>query len=118
MTRLILTTNDSGAGCLMRAGIADIVIPFGFRFTSGPLPSAASLATLLAARSTEHDPAAPHWLDNFDWARGEIGRKGPGLVEFCQQSETVELWIDPDPNAQLILIQLLDHFRSHGMYRG
>ena len=77
MTRLILTTNDSGAGCLMRAGIADIVIPFGFRFTSGPLPSAASLATLLATRSTKQGPAVPHWLDNFDWARDEIAGKAP-----------------------------------------
>jgi hypothetical protein len=99
----------------MQAGIADIVIPFGFRFTWGPLPSAAGLATLLAARSTKHGVAVPHWLDNFDWARSEIGRKGPGLIEFCQQCETVELWIDPDPNAQLMLIWLLDHFRSHGM---
>jgi hypothetical protein len=32
MTRLILTTNDSGAGSLKQAGLADIVIPFGFRF--------------------------------------------------------------------------------------
>ena len=31
MTRLILTTNDSGAGALMQAGAADIVIPLGFK---------------------------------------------------------------------------------------
>jgi hypothetical protein len=113
MTRLILTTSDSGAGCL-QAGIADIVIPFGFRFTRGPLPSAANLATSLATRSGKHDPAVPYWLDNFDGRRGEIARKGLGLIELCQQCETVELWIDPEPNAQLMLIHLLDYFRSHG----
>src|SRR6266852_5533029 len=116
MTRLILTTSDSGAGNLTRAGIADIVIPLCFRFAWGPLPSAADLATSLSTRSTEHGPALPHWLDNFKGRRGEIRRKGLGLIELCQQCETVELWIDPEPNAQLMLIQLLDHFRSHGKF--
>src|SRR5229473_4233714 len=114
MTRLILTTSDSGAGCLMQAGVADVVIPFGFRFAWGPLPSAANLAWSLATRSARHDTAVPHWLDNFDGRRGEIHRRGLGLIELCQQCETVELWIDPEPNAQLMLIHLLDHFRSHG----
>jgi hypothetical protein len=44
MTRLILTTSDSGAGSLRQSGIADIVIPLGFQFIWGPLPSAGDLA--------------------------------------------------------------------------
>ena len=55
MTRLFLTTSDSGAGALKGTGLADIVLPFGFRFVWGPLPSAAELAKLLAARSPKHD---------------------------------------------------------------
>ena len=35
------------------------------------------------------------------------------LAEFCQQYETVELWFDTQPNAQLQLIWLLDYFRSY-----
>jgi hypothetical protein len=35
------------------------------------------------------------------------------LAEFCQQYETVELWFDTGPNAQLLLVWLLDYFRSH-----
>ena len=31
MTRLVLTSTDSAGGCLLRAGVADIVIPLGFR---------------------------------------------------------------------------------------
>ena len=50
MTRLILTTSDSGAGSLKQAGIADIVIPFGFRFVWEKLPSP-ELSWLSAARS-------------------------------------------------------------------
>jgi hypothetical protein len=113
MTRLALTTSASGGGCLLRAGIADIVIPIGFRFVWGPLRSADSLVTLLATRSMKQAPTAPHWLDNFGSKRVRVDWKDLSLIEFCQRCETVELWIDPDPNAQLILVQLLDHFRSH-----
>lgn len=109
MKRLILTTGSSGAGCLMQAGIADLVIPLGYRFTSGPLPSDADLANSLAARSTKSRRAVPHWL----YGTG-IRLKGLGLIELCEQCEAVELWIDPDPNAQLVLIWLLDYFRPHG----
>ena len=35
------------------------------------------------------------------------------LAEFCQHYETVELWFDTKPNAQLQLIWLLDYFRSY-----
>ncbi|WP_291714664.1 hypothetical protein [Bradyrhizobium sp.] len=114
MTRLILTTEDSGAGALMRAGFADLVIPFGFRFVWGPLPSDAELARLLAPRAPEQDPAIPYWLHFLDRRRrGILGRKGLGLIELCEVCERVELWIDPMPNAQLMLIQLLDHVHSH-----
>src|SRR5437868_2234465 len=112
VTRLILTTDSSGAGSLMQAGIADLVIPLDFRFVWGPLPSPSDLATSLSMRSTKHDTALPHWLDNSARRLEEIRRKGLGLTELCQQCETVELWIDPEPNAQLMLIQLLDHFGS------
>jgi len=63
MTRLILTTEDSGAGCLKGTGLADIVLPFGLRFVWGPLPSDAELATFLKARSTKHGSPGSHWLD-------------------------------------------------------
>jgi len=35
------------------------------------------------------------------------------LAEFCEQYETVELWFDTQPDAQLCLVWLLDYFRSH-----
>ena len=63
MTRLILTTDDSGAGCLKGTGLADIVIPFGMRFVWGPQQSDTELAALLAARLTKHDSSGSHWLD-------------------------------------------------------
>ncbi len=33
------------------------------------------------------------------------------MIDLCERCETIELWIDPDPNAQLTLIWLLDHQR-------
>lgn len=99
----------------MEAGRADVVIPFGFRFVWGPLPTPAEFATLLASRSTQHDSVGSHWLD-FVHRRyiEEIGGQDLGLFELCDRCEMVELWIDPDPNAQLQLVWLLDYFRSHG----
>ncbi len=35
------------------------------------------------------------------------------MADFCLQYETVELWFDSDPNAQLRLVWLLDYFRFH-----
>jgi hypothetical protein len=114
MKHLILTTDSSGAECLAQAAIADIVIPFDIRFTSGPLPSDAELANSLATRSTKSRRAVPYWLNDTGWRNEKIRRKGFGLIDLCEQCEAVELWIDPDPNAQLVLIWLLDYFRSRG----
>jgi hypothetical protein len=115
MTRLILTTDDSGAGCLKGTGLADIVIWFGLRFVWGPLLSDAELATFLEARSTKHGSPGSHWLD-FVRARylEEIQGKDLGLIDLCERCETIELWVDPEPNAQLTLIWQLDYLRHHG----
>lgn len=115
MTRLILTTDDSGAGSLRQANIADIVLPFGFRFVWGPLPSDAEIAMSLAPRSAQHDQTIDHWLWNASRKHfGETGSNQMGLIELCEQCDAIELWIDPGPNAQLTLIWLLDYLRHQG----
>ena len=109
MTRLILTTSDSGAGSFKGIGTADIVIPFGFRFVWGQLPSDAELATSLAPSSTQHP-----WLWNvYRTHLGENSESEHTLVDLCEHCERIELWIDPEPNAQLMLIWLLDYLRPH-----
>jgi hypothetical protein len=75
MTRLILTTSESGAGSLKQTGIADVVIPFGFRFVRGPLPSDAEFAAALAPSATQH-----HWLQ-------DIYRKHLGESEVRTQTD-------------------------------
>jgi hypothetical protein len=110
MKRLILTSL-AGSG-LQRSDFADLVIPFSFRLVAGPLPSD-ELATYVAARSDRHGPGT-HWSD-YTGRRplaAKVG-KDAGLIEFCGQCETIELWFDPDPNDQLLLVWLLDYLRPY-----
>lgn len=113
MKRLILTSSDSGAGGLIGAGLADCVVPLGLRFVWGQLPSRSELETWLSSRSAMHEVSGSHWLDLAGKRFEKVRTEGPGLVEFCGRFEAVELWVDPDPDAQLTLIWLLDHLRRH-----
>jgi len=111
MKRVILTSLSGFS--LERSGLADVVIPFVFRFVWGPLPSPDQLATYVATRSDKHGPGT-HWSTYAGrWRQGTGARKDLGLIEFCRHCEKVELWFDPDPNDQLHLVWLLDYFRSH-----
>src|ERR1700704_5999044 len=110
--RLIVTDNSSAAGGLKKAARADIVIPVDRRLVWGPLPSETELAAFFEAR-TNQEPT-DHWLDFGPTPPLErFGIKDLGFLEVCARCETVELWIDPDPNGQLQLIWLLDYLRSH-----
>src|SRR5258708_20889599 len=112
MTRLILT------GWLIpeftKPDFADLAVDFFFRFVWGPLPSPAKLAAYLGPRAPDHAPGS-HWSDFASrWSQSENrSRRDLSLAEFCQQYETVELWFDTQPSAQLRLVWLLDYFRSH-----
>ncbi len=111
MTRLILTSL-SGASPT-GSEYADLVIPFTHRFVWGALPSPEELATYVAARSDKHT-SGTHWSDYASRSPRIIkARKDLGLIEFCRDCETVELWFDPSPNDQLQLVWLLDYLRPH-----
>jgi hypothetical protein len=111
MTRLILTCHSFP---FIESDFADLAVEFLFRFVWGELPSPGELATYLGARTPGHRPGR-HWSDYASrWSQSKKGdRRDLGLVEFCEQYETVELWFDTRPNAQLQLIWLLDYFRSY-----
>jgi hypothetical protein len=112
MTRLILTSDGSGAGALLGAGRADIVISLERRLVWGPPPADAELVAFLAPRTTQRPDS--HGLDYISPGHlKQIGGKYLGLLEMCQRCETVELWMETEPNAQLLLIWLLDYLRSH-----
>jgi hypothetical protein len=114
MTRLILTTSDSGAGNLKFSGLADMVLPIMPELVWGPVPSDAQLAKMVGARSASGRREQSTWLDVINRSgREAMETNGLGLVEFCAECESVQLWVDPEPNAQLILIWLLSCFRGH-----
>jgi hypothetical protein len=88
-------------------------LPLSRGFVWGRLPSPRELEQRLAPRSADEADSS-HWLDNVRGKRVEEAQShGLGLVEFCASFDAIELWIDPEPNAQLILIWLLDYLRPH-----
>jgi hypothetical protein len=112
MKRLILTTSDSGAGCLRQPSVADAVIPFGHRFFER-LPPEAELADSLTASSSQFEQADDDWLLRIYRKYLRDVDSSTRLIDLCEAFDVNDLWIDPDPNAQLILIWLLDYFRPH-----
>ncbi|MES5483492.1 hypothetical protein QMZ05_12110 [Bradyrhizobium sp. INPA03-11B] len=114
MTRLILATSDLAGTMLRRAGQADIAIGFRPRFVWGALPSRAELASSLERRSAEHHDFGTHWLDVASRKHlAPVGDHSLSLLEFCDRCSSIELWADPRPNDQLVLVWLLDFLRPH-----
>src|SRR5580698_7731055 len=112
--RLILTTSDSGAGCLNQPGVADVVVPFGLRFSDQrQSPSEAEIRALLTAPSEPQDEVHDDWLWRIYKKYLDDVDSSTRLIDLCEAFDVNDVWIDPDPNAQLILIWLLDYFRSH-----
>lgn len=112
MTRLVLTTDSSGAGSIKASGLADVAIALERRLVWGRPPFEAETETFFAARTNQREVL--HWQDYSPSRRIErSGGKDLGLIEFCARYDSVELWIDPDPNAQFNLIWPLDFLRSH-----
>jgi hypothetical protein len=99
----------------MENDLADLVLDLAFfDFVWGPQPSTDQLAAHLGPRTGSHDRnRASHWSDWGTHRRKNRKHRNRSLAEFCQQYETVELWFDVRPGAQLKLIWLLDYFRSY-----
>ncbi|XIA63918.1 hypothetical protein ACFIOY_33830 [Bradyrhizobium sp. TZ2] len=97
-----------------KSEFADLAVDFFFRFGWGQLPSPDELATYLGP-GTPDIISGRHWSDFARrWGQSKNRcHRDLSLAEFCQQYETVELWFDTQPNAQLLLVWLLDYFRSY-----
>jgi hypothetical protein len=98
----------------VKSAFADLAVHFFHRFIWGPLPSAAELAAYLGPRAPDQ-ASGTHWSAfAYGWERSEgNAHRNLGLAEFCQQYETVELWFDTRPYAQLQLIWLLDYLCAY-----
>jgi hypothetical protein len=116
MKRLILTTDSSGAGSIGAARLADLVIVLERRLVWGPPLSQAQLDAFFEVRNAVRgsQDRGLHWQDyTTEWRLERSGGKDLSLIEFCSRYDQIELWIDPDPNAQLNLVWLLDFLGAH-----
>ncbi len=43
----------------------------------------------------------------------DFGNRDAGFFKFCERFDSIELWVDPLPNDQLVLVWLLDLLRSY-----
>ncbi|RXG97535.1 hypothetical protein [Bradyrhizobium zhanjiangense] len=116
MKRVILTSS-SGVS-LALADRADMVIPFIYRFVSGPLPTPDHLNSYLGARESRSWSDAMHWSDCVSVRQSPLLRRqdrAGGLLWVCETYgvDLIELWFDPEPNSQLQLIWILGYLRSH-----
>jgi len=113
MDRLIVTSTGSGAGSLKAARIADKVIGFDHDLLCGCVPLVEEPIQFFETRkSLWPNDAVDRFFDEHaaeTWA---------DLGVAIDSAERVELWIDPDPNSQLKLLQLLASIASGSQWVG
>jgi hypothetical protein len=114
VSHLILTTNDRAAATLRQSLIANVAVGFFPRFVWGKLASGEQLLMGLERRSAKHSNPGDHWLDAAGCgALDGFGTRDIGLFELCAKFDSIEIWVDPLPNDQLVLVWLLDLLRPY-----
>lgn len=109
VSHLILATNDGAEGVLRQSGLANVALGFYPRFVCRELPSNEQLLMGLERRSEKHRNSGDHWLDEVcPGALGGFGTRDTGFFELCAKFDSIEIWVDPRPNDQLVLAWLLD----------
>ncbi len=114
--RLIVTSDASGSGHLKQSRIADkVIVSHAFdSLVSGPVPPGEGPAAFLEAREAAFASDSTITGQWWDWNRAmEALRHWNELLALCKLYERIELWIDPGPDEQLRLVQLLDWLGVH-----
>ncbi|AWM02221.1 hypothetical protein [Bradyrhizobium amphicarpaeae] len=114
MSHLILATNDLAADTLRQSFIANVAVGFVPRFVRGKLASEEQLLMGLERRSAKHGNPGDHWLDGAGCGAVDgFGTRDIGFFELCAKFDSIEIWVDPLPNDQLVLVWLLDLLRPY-----
>src|SRR5262245_47723245 len=108
MRPMIITNTDSGAGCVKASSIADRVVGLGHELVFGPAPLTTDPLDFFSARASLQPADAEDWEKEIDNRTAAAWRD---FTAEAEKFERVELWMDPDPNAQLQLMQILDWLR-------
>lgn len=118
MSSLILVTCDSGAGHLKQECAADRILTFTHRLVEGPIPSGGPPETFFQRRQALYEAEGLHnepwWFEVEDLTgdNPQYKRIWSRLPEVCLGYDPITLWIDPDANAHLVLLQLLAWLRT------
>lgn len=68
----------------------------------------------LEPRSAKHRNVGDHWLDDIaQKSLRDFGTRDIGLFDLCAKFDSIEVWTDPQPNDQLVLVWLLNLLRPH-----
>nr|WP_249794615.1 hypothetical protein [Bradyrhizobium sp. Oc8] len=111
---MILATNDRAEDTLRQSGLANIALGFYPRFVWTKLPSKERLLVGLERRSAKHCNSGDHWLDDVcHGALDGFGTRDIGFFELCAKFDSIEVWVDPLPNDELVLVWLLDLLRPY-----
>ncbi|PIT06025.1 hypothetical protein TSA1_12035 [Bradyrhizobium nitroreducens] len=114
MSHLILTTNDRAEDALRQSRLANVVLGFSSRFVWRKLPSQEQLSMGLKRRSDRHCNPGDHWLDHARCGSLDgFGTRDIGFFELCAKFDSIEIWVDPKANDQLVLVWLLDLLRPY-----
>ncbi len=114
MSKLIIATCDAGAGHLKAAKQADRILAITHRLVTGPVRVDGSPEFFFDNRRSIYEADElfyePWWFGGDDVDGEKLPQKAvwSRLPGTCLEYERVELWVDPDANAQLVLLQLLD----------
>ena len=118
MSTLILVTCDSAAGHLKREKRADRIQSFTHRLVTGPVPVDGPPETFFLRQRSLYEADGlfyePFWFEreDLDGTKPQFKPIWSRLPDVCREHDRIELWVDPDPNAQLVMVQLLDWLGS------
>ena len=115
--RLIIVSGDSSSGSLRASKIADRVERTLRRLVWGPVPLEATDPENFGAQRLAAWNSDPHTEDQPEpWERADVAQGADRPSEWTiglpivTEYSRIELWMDPDVNGQLQLLQLLDWF--------
>ena len=119
MARLILTSEHSGASHLKSSHVADEVCILSQRLVLGPVPTISSDIIVSETIWTAHkrlgkDLHLPEARADGDAATYALSDKTGAITlsGVTGNFDEIELWFDPLPNDQLVLLQTLAWFAS------
>lgn len=109
MKKFIVTTTDSGGGCLKAARIANQILSLSYEVLKFSAPNKDDPLNFFDKHLETASDTVEDWeIDVLNECRVRLAKIGQALDEF----DAVELWVDPDANSQLIMLQILHYVAS------